>query len=309
MHPKHILQIFDSLHLFKNKSNFKFGNIIPHENSTNTGLFSLFDSREEIFYLSKGEISQIALMGNGVNYDFPTPLLRFMTENSDEKKIIQNISSNINWNRSILSSLNQIETKFNLHTCTSVHIRRGDIIKMLLTSDLMTLAKGLMIQIIQRYTPLQAYFQAVDQQKSSLIVVCTEDFSIVEKFCQRYGRQRVISSLDLNLNENQRAVTDILLLSKSERIIAPVISYFSQCAASIGNTVLSKMTWNLEETSDEIEGILNEIGGEHTKQIASIMYASCYMICIKNNIEEKRDFKELSVRLDSRFFEIVTRES
>lgn len=309
MHPRYVLELFASLHLFKDATNGPYADIVIHEEPVTTGLFSVFHNKDELFDLSEGEVAQIARMGNGINYDFPIPLFQFMAETTDLKAKVAQVASQINWNPTILEALAALDRWSPLSHCISVHVRRGDILDMLLHSDLNILADGLMIQILQRFMPLRAYFHAVDQHRSGSIIVCTEDQSVVAQFRGRYGTERIVSCSDLPLSENQRAAMDLLLLSRSQRIIAPVVSFFSQCAASIGNVRLENTAWHLEETTDEIRQLLEETGCDRTKPVIAIMYSAAYLIALRNHLGSAERFKTLGLDLDPETFHRVTANS
>lgn len=305
MHPRHILELFDSLHLFADRTQGRYGDIVLHEEVVSTGLFSLFYHQDELFHLSRGEIAQIAWMGPGLNYDFPTPLLQFMARDPDLKEKLARIAACINWNAALPAALDALGRRWPLGECLSVHVRRGDIVGMLLHSDLAILADGLMIQILQRLTPLQAYFNAVDQHRTGGIIVCTEDRAVVDQFARRYGPERIIACVEGDLTENQRAAMDLLLLSKSRRIIAPVVSFFSQCAAAIGSTPLQNTAWRLEETTDEIKAMLEVAQSPRARDVTAIMYAAAYMIALRNDLDSTHHFKTLALGLDPVLFHRV----
>lgn len=302
MHPRHLRELFDGPHLFRDGQGEPYGEIVVHEEPVTTGLFSVFYNRDELAELSPGEVAQIARMGNGINYDFPTPLFGFMNRIPDLKGRVAEVASRINWTGTIRDALATLDRRAPLRECIAVHVRRGDILEMLRHSSLDLLADGLMIQILQRFMPLSAYFHAVDRHRGG-IVVCTEDRGVVARFAERYGPERIVACADMPLSENQRAAMDLLLLSRSQRIIAPAVSFFSQCAASIGNTPLLNTSWRLDETTDEVRQLLEDARSERTRPVLAILYAAAYLIALRNNLGPADRFRSLGLEFDAPMFE------
>lgn len=295
MHPRHLPEIFASLHLFRDAAEGAHGEIVPHEEVVSTELFSLYYNRDELSGLSRGEVAQIAMMGRGVNYDFPGPLFDFMDRDPTRKAAVSRIAATINWSPAVAAAIAEIDGRFQLGRCLSVHVRRGDILEMLFAYDLDDLASDGMTQILQRYTPLQAYFEAIDAAGPDAggIVVCTEDDGVVERFVARYGPDRVASCAGMTLTDNQRAAVDLILLSRSRRIIAPVLSFFSQCAAEIGGTVLQNTAWHLRETTGEIDAILAASTAERVGAVRAILYRAAHRLSAQNELGLEGYYEDL----------------
>ncbi|MCJ2037092.1 hypothetical protein [Methylobacterium sp. J-068] len=303
MHPNNIFELFGDLAFFRDGQGNGHGRIVLHEEPVSTELLSLYEHRYELFALSQAELAQVSSMGKGVNYDFPGPLFRFMTEDADAPAKVARIAGTINWNAHILGTVAAIDETFRLENCLSVHVRRGDIVEMLFRSDLADLIDGGMTQILQRYTPLQAYFDAVDRHRRGGIVVCTEDDGVVERFQHRYGAHRIASCSARDLSENQRAAVDLILLSKSRRIVAPVLSFFSQCAAAIGNTRIRNTAWHLKDTTTEITALVRRAESARSEQVLAVMYAAAYRISEQNDLNLASYYRGLGTTSDAALFE------
>ncbi|MGU3359093.1 hypothetical protein ACLBWX_02035 [Methylobacterium sp. M6A4_1b] len=208
-------------------------------------------------------------------YDFPGPLLGFMATEIDMGSALAAAWSTVNWSVPVRDAIANVGRRIDLPTCTAVHVRRGDILDVVNRGDLEHLVNDGMTQILQRYTPLSAFFRQIDtSMQGGDILVCTEDEEVVRRFSDRYGRARVASSVGLDLTENQRAATVLLLLSKARQIFAPAVTYFSHCAAAVSGASLTNTAWELGASIDEILAFVDRGDATRVRQISAIAYAA-----------------------------------
>lgn len=238
-------------------------------------LRSLYHSIDQLACLSADELRDALGESEDLLYGFPGPLITFMSSEINLGSALTAAWSKVNWSAAVLEAVGRIGRRIDLPTCTAVHVRRGDILDVVNRADLEHLVNDGMVQVLQRYTPLAAFFQQIDASRQlGDILVCTEDADVVRRFADRYGRARVASSIGLDLTENQRAATDLLLLSKARQIFAPAVSFFSHCAAAVSGARLVNTAWELEASVAEILAFVDRSDAKRVRQISAIAYAA-----------------------------------
>lgn len=275
MHPRFLLEIFADRALFTDVDPGLAGEILTSEQVAHVRLRGLYHAADALSGLSRQDLPAALDEGEDLLYDFPGPLLGFMAAETDLGAALAAAWSKVNWSAPVREAIGFVGGRIDLPTCTAVHVRRGDILDVVNRGDLDHLVNDGMVQILQRYTPLSAFFRQIDTSiLSGDILVCTEDEEVVRRFGDRYGRARVASSVGLSLTENQRAATDLLLLSKARQIFAPAVSYFSHCAAAVSGARLVNTAWELEASVAEILAFVDRGDAERLRQISAIAYAA-----------------------------------
>lgn len=275
MHPRYLLEIFADRAIFTDLDPGLRGEILTSEEAAHIRLRSLYHSRDALAGLSREELLAAREEPEELLYDFPGPLIDFLSTEIDLGSALAAAWSAVNWSAPVREAIDLVGRRIDLPTCTAVHVRRGDILDVVNRGDLEHLVHDGMIQILQRYTSLKAFFRQIDTSSfSGDILVCTEDEDVVRRFGDRYGRARVASSVGLDLTENQRAATDLLLLSKARQIFAPAVSFFSHCAAAVSGARLTNMAWDLEASIEEILTFVDRSDTARLRQVSSIAYAA-----------------------------------
>ncbi|POR42499.1 hypothetical protein [Methylobacterium sp. V23] len=275
MHPDFLLDIFADRTLFRDANPGLCGVILRSDAIADVRLRSLYHSIDQLAGLSADELRDALGESEDLLYDFPGPLITFMSSEINLGSALTAAWSKVNWSAAVLEAVGCIGRRIDLPTCTAVHVRRGDILDVVNRADLEHLVNDGMVQVLQRYTPLAAFFQQIDASRQlGDILVCTEDADVVRRFADRYGRARVASSIGLDLTENQRAATDLLLLSKARQIFAPAVSFFSHCAAAVSGARLVNTAWELEASVAEILAFVDRSDAKRVRQISAIAYAA-----------------------------------
>lgn len=275
MHPDFLLDIFADRTLFRDANPGLRGVILRSDAIADVRLRSLYHSIDQLAGLSADELRDTLGESEDLLYDFPGPLITFMSSEIDLGSALTAAWSTVNWSAAVLEAVGRIGRRIDLPTCTAVHVRRGDILDVVNRADLEHLVNDGMVQVLQRYTPLAAFFRQIDASRQlGDILVCTEDADVVQRFADRYGRARVASSIGLDLTENQRAATDLLLLSKARQIFAPSVSFFSHCAATVSGARLTNTGWDLAASLEEILGFIDRSDATRVRQVSGIAYAA-----------------------------------
>jgi len=300
MHPRFLLEIFADRTMFTNPDSGLSGEILTSEEAAHLRLRSLYYSKTEISGLSRQELPAALDEAEELLYDFPGPLIDFMSSEIDLGSALSSAWSQVNWSAPVREAVASVGTRIDFPTCTAVHVRRGDILDVVNRGDLEHLVNDGMIQILQRYTPLRAFFRQIDTSPlSGDILVCTEDADVVQRFADRYGRARVASSIGLDLTENQRAATDLLLLSKARQIFAPSVSFFSHCAATVSGARLTNTGWDLAASLDEILGFIDRSDATRVRQVSAIAYAAASRLVAAQDPSLAGQFRTQAAHFDA----------
>ena len=232
MHPDALREIVAGRFLFVGENNEESGQLVAHFENLGASHPSLYLNYPHLHALTREDIINYCGKYSGLSYDHPSPLLDLMTVDTDFDAACKAAWNQISWSKQVGRAVESISSRFNIGKCIGAHVRRGDVIDLLLRADMEHLENNGMMAILQRYTPLSAYFEQIGTLGSrESVVVCTESSQILEAFNKRYGPDSVISCSDMGLTENQKAAVDLVLLSKSARIVAPTLSFFSHCAS------------------------------------------------------------------------------
>ncbi|NEU13550.1 hypothetical protein G3T14_15620 [Methylobacterium sp. BTF04] len=306
MHPDHLSEIFADRSLFTDSKAGLNGAILLNAELGDVRLQSAYHSQAEISGLSRGELLARLSDVDGLLYDFPGPLIAFMSTEVDLKRACIAAWSKVNWSDSVREAVEAVDARIDLSTCIAAHVRRGDILDVVNRGDLEHLVNDGMMQILQRYTPINAFFRQIDTSGATGgILVCTEDEGVIRRFCDRYGKARIASSMALDLTENQRAATDLLLLSRAKRIVAPVVSYFSTCAAAVSEAELTNTTWHLEASIDEITSLIDRTDPERVRKVSAIMNAAACRLVIGHEPDRAARFRARAIAFDEGLYRRV----
>lgn len=131
-----------------------------------------------------------------------------------------------------------------------------------------------MPSIFSRYIPVSAVVTEIDRIRTDeKILLCCEDRSVKELFVKKYGARAIYSSYDLfNGTDDQRAIIDIMMLSRAKILIAPFISYFSRCAAEVGDCEYIRLKRDFPQIAEELLEIANAIDGERQSGVKALIY-------------------------------------
>lgn len=299
MHPKFLLDIFADYSMFADPDPGLRGEILTSQEVAHIRLRSLHYSRSELSGLSRQELPATLDDCEELLYDFPGQLIHFMSTEINLGSALAAAWSRVNWSAPVREAVGAVGRRIDLPTCTAVHVRRGDILDVVNRGDLEHLVNDGMVQILQRYTPLSAFFRQIDTSiLSGDILVCTEDEDVVHRFSDRYGTARVASSVGLNLTYNQRAATDLLLLSKARQIFAPAVSFFSHCAAAVSGARLTNTALDLEASIEEILTFVDRNDTLRLRQISAVAYAAANRLVVAQEPDLALRFRAQALHFD-----------
>lgn len=300
MHPDFLLDLFADRTLFIDANPGLRGAILTRDAIADVRLRSLYHSLDQFSGLAPDELLGALGESEDLLYDFPGQLIAFMSTEIDLGSALAAAWAKVNWSAAVREAVGLIGRRIDLPTCTAVHVRRGDILDVVNRGDLEHLVNDGMVQVLQRYTPLAAFFRQIDASiQLGDILVCTEDADVVQRFGDRYGRARVASSIGLDLTENQRAATDLLLLSKARQIFAPSVSFFSHCAAAVSGARLTNTGWDLAASLDEILALVDRCDATRLRQVSAIAYAAASRLVAAQDPGRAEQFRAQASHLDA----------
>lgn len=136
----------------------------------------------------------------------------------------------IGWSRASQALINQIFGESFLQGFSAIHIRAGDIV----TGDWRQFLP------IEKYTPtplVEFAIETLSNSDRSPVVVISDNEPYVRYLKNRFNMIRTPSEIVAgyaDLTEMQKALADILVLSRARRIVGPYTSAFSGLAANLG---------------------------------------------------------------------------
>jgi hypothetical protein len=205
-------------------------------------------------------------------YDQPKLLLQSLKYGVDIPSEVRRLWKCIAWNREITLAVDHISIQLPLQECIAVHIRRGDLINLLLKADIDSL-RILMALIFRRYSPIQTVVDVLGRMRNDeKILLCCEDRNVRELLLKKYGADIIYLSNDLFKGaDDQRAIIDMMLLSRSKILIAPFSSYFSRCAAEIGSCKYVRLEMDLPLIAEELSEIVDTINSERELSVKALI--------------------------------------
>lgn len=106
-----------------------------------------------------------------------------------------------------------------------------------------------------------------------MILICGEERGSEKQFARRYGQENVVASWELfDGTPNQQAFADLILLSRAKILIAPVLSFYSRCAASVGTCTFRAVPLDISNLVEELVALA---GGDdqRRKNVAAMIFA------------------------------------
>ncbi|QGM44721.1 hypothetical protein [Methylocystis heyeri] len=234
-----------------------------------------------------------------VFYEQPFALLKFMSRETDIASEVKRIWRNIAWSARIEGFIDRTCSTRNIGNAIAIHIRRGDIIKMLVEADVEYLVDGGMVLIFQRFTAMRSVMDAIDKVRvNENILVCSDDSEVVEVLSRKFGVDSVYSSYETNdLTDDQRSAIDIMLLSRAKILISPYISYFSKCAAEVGECKHIPIQLDLPSAVHELIEIADKIPDGRALHVKALVYRTA--AGLSSDDEQRAQFLERAEFLEA----------
>jgi hypothetical protein len=276
LHPGLKHEIFAGEHVFSGGGSLR-GDFVDLCSLKDLSLLKLTGETKELAGLDKDGFKRLAEGCGGVLYKHPSPLLKFMQHELNLNAKVKCHWRSIEWSRELLTLCDDLCDKYCVEDSIAVHVRRGDVARMLVESDMAYLSRpGMMAVIFHRYTATKTFLSEVDKARhGEKIIICSEDQGVKKRFAEKYGDENVYLSCDsFSGSENQKAFIDLMLLSKSKILIAPVLSYFSKCAAAVGHCQYKPVPWDLPSLVEELAEIVDTNGARNRQEVKALIYAS-----------------------------------
>jgi hypothetical protein len=270
--PSRVEEIFAHHYIF-NLPPAQRGEIVSAELSGNPRILRLLDEGERLAFWDRKRLRAEAQEYDALIYELPTPLTNFMRFEMELKKLARKYWALIEWNERILEFSLKIQTDFGQNRYIGLHIRRGDILRMLVEADLETLKKAGMLMIFQRFVSMKEIIASIRRlRQRELIVVCSDVLYIDESLEAAFGPENVCFSRKLFTGtENQQVIADIMLLANSKYLFAPRMSFFSICAETVGECQRIPLGADLAATVNELCEIANSIEGERRTEVIALI--------------------------------------
>jgi hypothetical protein len=231
------LELFDKDFVFSNCPDNLRGNFVDLTQVSSPNFYDISNDFGELYALSKTDFLNLIQDRQGALFTNPGIPFGFMNAEIDVAREVKTLWSAIQWNAVIEHSVASFDNIGRMDEMIAVHVRRGDLLCLVRNSDISFLRNGGMNMIFARYVPLQDLFEEIDEiREKEKILVCSEEHDVVKAFEVRYGSANVCSSWEVASGgtEHQRAIIDLILLSRCKLLVAPFGSTFSGCAATVG---------------------------------------------------------------------------
>lgn len=251
--PKKLSELFVDQYIFRDGSE-RDGEILTCEEPPDSlKILNIGRDREKYATMNIDLFEEAIGDYDGVLYEQPGPALNFMNFEQDIASEVKRIWNTIAWGTCISNFVNSASSSINIGNTIAVHIRRGDIVNMILEADIEYLSENL-VPVFHRYTALKTIMGEIDKLRNDeRMVICSDDSIIVEAFAKKYGRDKVYSSREgTYLTEDQISAVDIILLSRSKMLLSPLLSFFSKCAAEVGECKYNPIQFDLSATVGEL---------------------------------------------------------
>ena len=226
------------------------------------------------------EISPLIIPYDFIQYNVPEAVSLSGSDANNELLIAKKNWDRINFSNEIVESFGSFSNQFNLGLSIAIHLRRGDILNMLKYESLDVLASTGATQIFQRYIPLNTVATVLRKDFSdfSQCIVCSESDSAAADLQELLPEVNFVhSNVAYAKNCNQRALLDLMILAGSSHLISPFKSYFSECAATIGNCTPVNVGLDIPSLIDELITLLNEDNVLDLNSRKSIIYSYGYL--------------------------------
>jgi hypothetical protein len=274
--PENIAEIFSGSHIFDdgNESSGEF--VTSPVPDPSVEVLRLDHEGERLAHMDRERFAEVVEAYDVIFYAQPYALLMFMTREVDIASEVRRIWKQISWNPRILDFVEETCSSKGVDGAIAVHIRRGDLVKMLIEADVEYLASRGMAMIFQRFTALKTIIEAIDEIRTDeTLVVCSDDSRVAETLSRRYGADSVYSSYAATeLTDDQRSVVDIMLLSRAKILLSPQMSFFSKCAAEVGDCKHLPFQPDLAAAVEELLEIADRITDARAAQVKALIYTS-----------------------------------
>jgi len=279
LNPDLLYEVFSENYMFRGNPKFA-GEFVKEWRVLEGSAF--FYVNQDMAFLNSLDLTMLSehlRARDGLVYDFPYPL-DVLKQVNDFDLEIKNAWAAIDWSLNLNSILDEIDQCCDLQNTITLHLRRGDLVTMLNEAPISELMAVGMMQIFQRYAALRTFFDEIDRVRTNEnIFICSEDEGADVPFKRRYGAENVRSSSDFYCGTpNQKAFVDLILLSRSKILIAPHLSYFSTCAATVGNVQLRSVALDLQNLIEELLQQVVATNSDRYKDVAAVIY------CVAANI-------------------------
>lgn len=227
--------------------------------------------------------NRIAKMIDGYDYalyNTPEPVVFRGQSAASEIEATKSNWLRINFAPDVVHSVNNFSHSFPLSDIVGVHVRRGDVVNILKYQTLEFLIARGGTQIFQRYIPYQTIARILGSQfkHSNYILVCTDSPEAADELQKFLPNHKVIQSTIAEAkNPNQRAIIDLILLSRSSCLISPFKSYFSTCAATVGRCKMINAGLDIPSLVDELTALLETSDATHVSSRKSLIYTLGYL--------------------------------
>jgi hypothetical protein len=231
-------------------------------------------------------------------YGQPAPALAFMKYERDLRLEVRRVWKTMAWSAPISAFVERYAALSEVGDRIAVHVRRGDLVRMIVEADLDLLSENV-IGIFIRYAALKSIVKQIEEVRTDeKILLCSDDEGMAARLKGEYGEANVCSSHDVDrLTENQRSVVDIVLLSKSKILVSPYLSLFSKCAAEVGECEHVAMPLDLSATVEELTAIADRRVDGRAAQAKALIYAGA--ATITNDEAMRETFLQQARRLDA----------
>ena len=194
-------------------------------------------------------------------YDLPVPLPIAGSSAEREAYFIKQNWKRFSFCTAVGDTFAQFASESQLSSSVAIHIRRGDVLKMLSEAPVDTLIQTGGTQIFQRYTAINSSINALGPllPHTASVVVCSEDHSVAEQIAESIPGKHVYSSRGLfPQDSNRAALLDLMILSGARWLITPFKSYFSECASIVGECDTINVGLDVRSLVDDLISIIDK---------------------------------------------------
>lgn len=291
--------LFDMNAPVKDRSDISFVHSLPHPSQR---CCKISGAIKEFENLPIREIEARIDSFDFVLYDLAEPVLFSGTDSSIERAIAK-----FNWQRLVFSpqivdSIKSFSSAFNLSKSVAVHVRRGDLINKLINDPIDLLLQSGATEIFQRYIPVKTIVNILSKDFPDLnsCIICSESHEVVHQLEQLApGLSFVQTTAAFAQNCNQRALLDLLILSKAACIVSPFKSYFSTCAETVGDCKLINSGLDIPNLVEELSTALDALDLPDQKTRKAIVYAYGFLnLWYEPNSDYRHTLKDLTMAED-----------
>jgi hypothetical protein len=213
-----------------------------------------------------------------VFYDVPFPLYFSNYSMNDFSARLADLWNMFNFKKEIKYKMGEFCRENNIVNATAIHVRRGDVEKIIINSSLDFLKERGITQIFQRYIPLKSIFSSIESLPSAVsnVLVCSEDLSIVGMLKEKYPDIKFCSTSSIyDPQTDEGSLADLIALASVKKIICPFKSFYSECAATFGGAEMIRK-FDVIALSEEIIPIINssDVGDKHHRR--ALVYATAW---------------------------------